>query len=209
MVRIRVMAALLAAGAAVPVLAHQERPAPVVLGTVRPLTSAEAASRLTGSWKLNEDVSPAPVSGAPPSTVGRPGGRGGGVPGRATQLEQDGLRLRAIYRELTARPQALTLTVSDASALFVDEDGLERRVTLNSKKDKLDIGTLLVDSRAYWNGSALTIELDAGPQLKLTETFELSPTGRQMLVTLKTDGFENETPGRLRGRVQRVYDRVG
>jgi len=37
----------------------------------------------------------------------------------------------------------------------------------------------------------------------------LSPTGRQMLVTLKTDGFENETPGRLRGRVQRVYDRVG
>ncbi len=210
MIRSSVIAAWLAAGAAASVVAQQDRPAPVVLGAARPMSAVEAASRLTGAWALNEELSPVPQTGSAPA-IGQPGGRFAGRPGSVVQQArtQEGLRLRAFYRELTLRPQALTLTVTFASATIVDQDGAERRVALNSKKDKLDLGTALVDSKAYWDGAALTIELDGGPQLKLFEVFQLAPTGRQMLVTLKTGEGDSPRPGQLRGHVQRVYDRVG
>lgn len=215
MVRHIVLAASLAAGAAVPVIAQQDPPAPVVLGAARPLTAVEAASRLTGAWKLNEELSPvprassSPAAGAVPTRGGRGtgGGRGAMPPDVARQHED--LVERAVYREFTVRPQVLRMRVTVAMATFVDEIGEERTVTINNKKDRLDLGTSLVDSKTYWDGAALTIELDGGSQLRVFEIFELSPTGHQMLVTLKTANSDNPKAGQLRGFIQRVYDRVG
>ena len=203
-----------------PLLAQQDPPAPQVLGAAKPMLPAEVAARMTGTWKLNEDLSPLPRAGSSP-TAGTPdrGGRGGGggggrpagrgAPGAVTQLQQEQLRIRAIYRELTVRPMQLTITATLQSATFLDEDGSERIVTINNKKDKLDLGTSILDSKTYWNGAALTIELDAGNGLTLVETFELSPTARQILVTLNTSEGKKPKPGQLTGHLQRVYDRVG
>jgi hypothetical protein len=125
-----------------------------------------------------------------------------------TQEQVQQLRLRAIYRELTVRPQQLTITATLTSASLIDEDGVERVVNLNGKKEKLDLGTTVLDSRSRWDGAALTIELEAGSQLTLTEAFELSPTGRQLLVTLRTGEGTNPRRGQTASVVQRVYDRV-
>lgn len=206
--------------AVAPALAEtQDPPAPVMLGAARPMTSAEAASRMTGTWKLNEELSPlpragsSPAAGAVPSRGGRggggSGGSGGGRPaGVLTQNQLQQLRLRAIYRELTVRPQQLKITATLAQARFVDEDEMERVVELNGKKGQLDLGTTVLDARSRWDAAALTIELEAGSQLKLTEVFELSPTGRQLLVTLKTGDGTNPRRGQTQSYVQRVYDRI-
>ncbi len=210
---------------AVPLMAQQDPQAPVVLGAARPFTPAEAASRMSGTWKLNEELSPLPRAGSSPTAGavpsrgggarggggtgggGRPGG-GRGVTGGVSQAQQQELRVRALYRELNVRPSKLVITASAGTAKFVDEDDSERIVTINNKKDKLDLGTAILDSKTYWNGSALTIELDAGSQVKLYEVFELSPTGRQLLVTFRTEEGSNPRTGQLRGNLQRVYDRM-
>lgn len=226
MKKVVIVAVAFLAGAAVPLMAQDPPvpPAPVVLGAARVITPAEAAAQMTGTWKLNEELSPLPRAGSSP-TAGTPG-RGGGASGRGgqgafsggsgrpvpratlTQNQLQQLRVRALYRELTVRPYQLKITATATSATFVDEDDVERVVTINNKKDKLDLGTSVLDCKTYWKVSALTIELEAGSELKLFEIFELSPTGRQLLVTLKTDDGDNPKAGQQRSFVQRVYDRV-
>lgn len=218
------VAALAAAGAVLSAAAPQQTqdpPAPQILGAARPLTPAEAARSLSGKWKLNVELSPLPRAGTSPSAGaipdrgsrggggGRPGGGRGPVIGAQAQAQQD-LRVRALYRELTTRPQTLAITATTATITFVDEDGSERTIATNNKKEKLDLGTAIVECKAWWEGAALTLELDAGLSVKLYEIFELSPTQRQMLVTLKTpETTADPKPGELRGHLQRVYDRLG
>ena len=102
----------------------------------------------------------------------------------------------------------MTLTRSLATAKFVDADGLERLVNINNKKEKLDLGTTVVDSRTRWDGTSLTLELDGGEDLKVVEIFELSPTGTQMLVTIRAGDEHAPNVRGLRGQVQRVYDLI-
>ena len=148
-------------------VAAQDPPKPVVLALAKPMSPAETAARLSGKWKLNEELSPplragsSPLAGAgqggPQGGGRRPGGTGNG--GRPVAYEQQRLqeerniRARALYRELSLAPETLTLMFSIATAKFVDPDGLERVVNINSKKEKLDLGTTVVDSRTRWDGS--------------------------------------------------------
>lgn len=193
---------------------RQDPPAPVVLGAAKPWTTAEAAARMTARWKLNDELSPAPRAGSSPTAGAVPsrgGGRGGGrnaAPGLLTERQLQDLRTRAIYRELTVPPRELSITASLASVSFVDEDGVERKVSTTGKKEKLDLGTAVVDAKSRWDAAALMIEMEATSSLKLICTFDLAPTGRQLLVTLKTGEGETARPGQLRGYLQRVYDRI-
>jgi hypothetical protein len=192
----------------------QDPPKTEVLALARPRTPVEAASRLSGTWKLNKELSPRPQTGSSLAAAGQPGDRrNGGAGGRPQAyeaqrlVEERNIRVRALYRELLEAPEALTLSVTLATAAF-DADGATRRVNINEKKEKLDLGTALVDSRTRWDGTALTIELDGGAGLKIVETFELSPTGTQMLVTVGAGDERDPNSRGLVGRVHRVYDRV-
>jgi hypothetical protein len=190
----------------------QDPPKPVVLALARPMLPVEAAARLTGTWKLNEELSPPLRAGSSPTAAQdrRPGGNNGRPQAYEVKrlIEERNIRVRALYRELAVAPETLTLTVSVAVAKFVDPDGAERLVNINQKKEKLDLGTAIVDSRSQWNGTSLTIELDGGPDLRVIETFELAPTGTQMLVTIRAGDEHDPNTRVLRGQVQRVYDRV-
>jgi hypothetical protein len=201
--------------------AKQDPPKPEVLALAHPMSPVEAAARLTGKWKLNEELSPPLRAGSSPLAAAgqggpqggggrRPSGNNGRPQAYETQrlIEERNIRIRALYRELAVAPETLTLTVSFATAKFVDADGAERLVNINQKKEKLDLGTSIVDSRSRWNGTSLTIELEGGPDLKVVEIFELSPTGTQMLVTLRAGDEHDPNTRGLRGQVQRVYDRV-
>ncbi len=200
-------------------------PKPVVLALAKPMSAAEAAVRLSGTWKLNEELSPPLRAGSSPLAAagqggpqsGAQGGRRGGTTGaggrpqayEARRLQEErNIRVRALYRELSIAPETLALTFSVAKAKFVDPDGFERVVNVNSKKEKLDLGTTIVDCRARWDGTSLTLELDGGTDLKIVEIFELSPTGLQMLVTIRAGDDQDANQRGIRGQVQRVYDRV-
>jgi hypothetical protein len=193
--------------------------APQVVAPAAPMSAAEAAARLSGRWKLNEELSrPLSAGTSPPAfdddsrnarrspgfgQVGRPQAY------EAERLvEERNIKVRALNREFEVAPTTLALAVSVATATFVDAAGAERVIYINQKKEKLDLGTAIVDSRARWNGAALTIELDGGSDLKVLEIFELSPTGAQMLVTIRPGDERDENARGLRGQVQRVYDRV-
>jgi hypothetical protein len=200
----------------------QEPGKPQVLQLARPMSQAEAAARLTGKWKLNEELSPplragsSPMAGSaqggPQSAPRRSGPTGSGgrpMAREALRLQEErNIRVRALYRELTIAPETLTLTCSVGAATFVDPDGFVRKVNLNSKKEKLDLGTAIVDSRGRWEGTSLTIELEGGQDLKVVQIFELSPTGTQMLVTMRAGDEHDANTRGIRGQVQRVYDRV-
>jgi len=197
---------------------QQDPQKPVVLALARPMSPAEAAARLSGKWKLNEELSPPLRAGSSPLAAAGQGGpqgsrrngNGGRPQAYETQrmIEERNIRVRALYREIAVAPETLTLTVSVATAKFVDPDGLERLVNINLKKEKLDLGTAIVDCRSRWNGTALTIDLEGGPDLKVTEIFELAPTGTQMLVTIRAGDEHDPGAGIIRGQIQRVYDRV-
>jgi hypothetical protein len=219
--RSRTLAVGLAVVAAGVALRAQEPGKPQVLALARPMSQAEAAARLTGKWKLNEELSPPLRAGSSPLAGAAQGGpqagggnRRAGNGGRplareALRLQEErNLRVRALYRELSIAPETLTLTFSVATAKFVDPDGVERLVNINAKKEKLDLGTTIVDSRARWEGTSLTIELEGGQDLKVVEIFELSPTGTQMLVTIRAGDEHDANTRGIRGQVQRVYDRV-
>ncbi len=206
--------------AVVVLLGNQDAPKPQVLALAKPMLPAEVAARLSGQWKLNHELSPPLKAGSSPmATAGqgngrRPGGGNAGQGGRPEayeaqrMVEERNIRMRALYRELSDAPEALTLSISFATAKFVDADGVERKVNINQKKEKLDLGTAIVDSRTRWNGTALTIDLEGAQDLKVTEIFELSPTGTQMLVTIRAGDEHDPNTRGLRGQVQRVYDRV-
>lgn len=211
--------AFLAGAAPLVIVAAQEHGKTQVLALAKPMSVPEAAARLTGRWKLNEELSPplrassSPLAGdaqGGPQAGGRRTGSGGRPQAREAQRLQDerNIRVRALYRELSIAPETLALAFSAATAKFVDPDGFERTVNINSKKEKLDLGTAVVASRSRWDGTALTIELDGGADLKVVETFELSPTGTQMLVTIRAGDAHDANQRGLRGQVQRVYDRV-
>lgn len=213
------VALALAAGMAVRAHGRQDPPKPEVLALAHPMLPAEAAARLSGKWKLNEELSPVLKAGSSPMAATgqggrRPGGGNGGPGGRPQAyesqrlIEERNIRVRALYRELTVSPETLTLSVTLATAKFVDADGAERVININQKKEKLDLGTALIDSRTRWNGAALTIELEGGQDLKVVEVFELSPTGTQLLVTIEAGDEHDPNTRGLRGRVHRVYDRV-
>ena len=196
----------------------QDAPKPVVLALAKPMSPVEAAARLSGQWKLNEELSPPLRAGSSPLAGGQGGPQGGRRSGgsgdrpvayEAQRLQEErNIRVRALYRELSVAPGTLTLALSVATAKFVDSNGAERLVNINQKKEKLDLGTTIVDSRTRWDGTSLTIELQGGEDLKVVEIFELSPTGTQMLVTIRAGDEHDQNARGVRGHVQRVYDRV-
>jgi hypothetical protein len=202
------------AGSVIAVQARQDPPKPQVVAPARPMSTAETAARLSGKWKLNDELSRPLPAGSSPFTPDQGPRSGGDYSGRpqayeAQRLIDEGnIKARALNRELEIAPETLTLAISVAAATFVDASGAARRVTINQKKEKLDLGTAIVDSRARWNGTALAIELEGASDLKVLEIFELSPTGAQLLVTLRVDDGRDENARGLRGQVQRVYDRV-
>jgi len=94
------------------------------------LSPAEAAARLSGQWKLNEELSPPLRAGSSPLAAAGQGGpqgsrrngNGGRPQAYETQrmIEERNIRVRALYREIAVAPETLTLTVSVATAKFVD-----------------------------------------------------------------------------------------
>src|SRR3954453_14010687 len=116
-------------------------------------TAADVANGLSGTWKLNRDLSDslsAPGRGggrggalfAMASPVAQRGGRGGGggaSPTSSADLTPEELAAQAAIRQLQAVPEVITIKAAADSVSFSDARG-ERTFPATGKKITIDIG---------------------------------------------------------------------
>jgi hypothetical protein len=176
---------------------------------------SDGLASLSGTWKLNKDLSDDPqkrsVEDGDSHTAGggsgRWGGRRGGGIGRGGSGSQgsseEGQRFswedyNAAMRVLKIRHQEPELSIEDASGrqhiLYTDGRNVEEERSLG--------GTTAM--RAQWKEGRIvvTTEPERGP--KLTEIYAVAADGSQLTVTIRVEG-------RARGRgveFRRVYDAV-
>lgn len=183
---------------------------------------------LGGLWKVNTDLSSdtsklqqqtdnATQSAAATGSrrggggfgFGHGGGGGGGGNKPSTTNSQQGLETRALLREMADTPQALTVIIADDTTTFTDDQGLVRKFTTNGKKETIDLGTAQVDSISKWDGGVLTVELTGG-NFKLTETYQLTVQGHELVVALASlnTGNKSANTGAAAVPIKRIYDRA-
>ena len=151
---------------------------------------AGAAGRpdLSGQWQLNRDLSE--DAQAKFASMGGGGGHhGGGQPGA------QGQGMEEIRDRLLNAPTRLVVAQDDQKVVLTDADGHVRTLPTNNRKVQID-GR---DVRTKWQNNRLISETTIG-DAKLVESYERSPDGRQLIVTVGAE-MQGE-----RMSVRRVYD---
>jgi len=102
---------------------------------------------------------------------------------------------------LAADEELNEITINEGFTTMINTQTLPTDGTTVTKNVDL-IGT--VSSSARWSNNKLVVEMAASNGLKMSETFELSPNQKQLIVTVKASG--NRT-GKIT-KMRRVYDRA-
>jgi len=158
---------------------------------------ADVAAKLSGSWKLNRELSPSiggspgrgrgdgagrgaaafAVSGAGAALAGqRGGGRGGGggggdTPSSPSDLPPDVIAAQAAMRGLQQIPEVLTVKATADTIAFLDPRG-EWTFAITNKAAKLEINGANVEVKTRWDKSVVRQEF-ATAQTRLVRTWEL------------------------------------
>lgn len=166
------------------------------------LSPAEAATRLSGTWVLNKEL----TSGFRAPAGRRGGGRGGGLrmamapafaQGRqssasdASDLSPAELASMAAMRELQQLAEVITIKATPEQVVFEDARG-QRTYGLDGKTVKIMIGTAEVSTKSKWDKAVLKQEFSTA-QSKLTETWDVDENGRLVLVA-KLESLRLITP---------------
>lgn len=186
------------------------------------LASASLAAEqpdFSGTWKLNPELSENPrdkmTEGVSKGGRGGQGGgtRGGGMEGgkggggmrgggSGRSGEREGTQER--FREREPRIQQFTVVHEEPSLRFRYGDGSET-VFYTDGRITEDLETGLLDATASWKKSKrIEIQRDTPQAGAITEKYELSDDGSQLLVKTKMEG-NGRSP---KISFQRVYDRV-
>ncbi|HXY39316.1 MAG TPA: hypothetical protein VEQ10_06580 [Vicinamibacteria bacterium] len=182
------------------------------------LLAASLVPNFSGHWRLNRQLSDdeaaklAAAAGKPqkqsqsapePDREGGAGGRGRGRGGAAAPnpavpaVDDD-------PRGVQKKPEAMadiTVTQSDVEVAVVDKTGVTRNYYPNGKVYKADEGASNVKS--LWKDGALVFEKKNLHGWRLSETWQLSPDGKQLRFDSHFEGG-----GRPTIVVKRVYDRA-
>lgn len=184
------------------------------------LASASLAAEqpdFSGSWKLNPELSENPrekmTEGVSKGGGGRGGGRtgggmgegmGGGMRGGGGSRGGDREGMQERFREREQRIQQFTIVHEEPSLQFRYGDGSET-VFYTDGRITEDLETGLLDATASWKKSKrIEIQRDTPQAGAITEKYELSDDGSQLLVKIKMEG-NGRSP---KISFQRVYDRV-
>jgi hypothetical protein len=172
----------------------------VVAGAVvsaQRMTPAEAATKLTGSWKMNLELSPqfAPRCGGggrqgggparPLMAIGMTGGaprtntagfqRGGGGGGQMSDADRAAM---AAMRTLQQVPDTFTVKATEASVTFTDPRG-ERTYAVDNKTTKIEINGAPVTTKSRWDRNTLKQEFVSG-ETRVTHDWELNADGTRI-----------------------------
>jgi hypothetical protein len=178
------------------------------------LTSAEVASRLSGTWVLNRELTSGfGASGRRRGGRGeslrmsmvsaftqRGGGGGGGTaPNDVSDLSASELAAMAAMRELQQLAAVITIKATPEQIVFEDARG-QRSYTLDGKSVKITVAGSEVSTKSRWDKSVLKQEFSTA-QSKLTQTWDVDENGRLVLVA-KVESLKLITPDQ-----KAVFDR--
>jgi len=156
---------------------------------------ADVAASLTGTWKLNRELSDtmaAPGRGAQRGggasfAISAPllqrggGGRGGDSPATSADLTPDELAAQAAIRQLQGVPEVIAIKASAETVSFSDTRG-ERTYPANGKKTTVDMSGAKVNVKTSWDKSTLKQEFST-PKATLIETWQVDDSGHLVLKT--------------------------
>ena len=178
------------------------------------LTPAEAATRLTGTWVLNRELTsgfsaPGRRGGGrggglqmavAPGFAQRGGGGGGGTaPNDASDLSAAEVAALAAMRELQQLAAVITIKATPEQIVFEDERG-QRSYALDGKSVKITVAGAEVSTKSRWDKAVLKQEFSTA-QSKLTQTWDVDENGRLVLVA-KVESLKLMTPDQ-----KAVFDR--
>ena len=166
------------------------------------LSPAEAATRLSGTWVLNKEL----TSGFRAPGGPRGGGRGGGLrmamapafaQGRqssasdASDLSPAEAAAMTAMRELQQLAQVITIKATPEQVVFEDARG-QRSYTLDGKNVKVTVAGAEVSTKSRWDKSVLKQEFSTASS-KLTQTWDVDENGRLVLIA-KVESLRLKTP---------------
>jgi hypothetical protein len=191
------------------------------LALLLPLVSSDTAwsgglANLSGSWKLNKDLSDDPQQkmkdarsesgGGGSAGAGRSGGRHGGM-GRGARSSDSGSgedTQRSTLEDAAASSPLLKIRHEDPALSIVDGLGRQHQLYTDGRKveEQRSLGGT-TQLRANWKDGRIvvTTEPEHGP--KITDTYAVAADGSQLTVTTRIELH--------RGRpveIRRVYDAV-
>jgi hypothetical protein len=194
------------------------------VGNGQKLSPADVAAKMTGTWKLNRELSPsvgAPARGrtggagrgAPAFAVsgtgataagqrgggGRAGGGGGGDTAMPGDLPPDVLAAQAAIRDLQQVADVITIKATADSISFTDPRG-ERTFAIDNKKATIESNGAKVEVKTKWDKLAVRQEF-ATAQTRLVRSWEADDEGH---VVLKV---RIESMTMTSKEVKAVYDR--
>jgi hypothetical protein len=191
--------------------------------TVGPQKEAPQRPSLTGTWKLNRDLTydmgrlmkemeAARAKAAKEGKGGKEGkegtegkegmqGREGERGGRAPTDEQK-KRMQEL-RALMEPPGQLTIADEGTVVSITDDKGRVRRYTTDGKKEKQKTDTGEIETKARWKDEGLEVETDLGNGVKLLETYANWVQDKQLVVTVLIESSRYRGAGQT---LQRVYD---
>ena len=165
-------------------------------------TPADAAEKLTGTWKVNRALSPsvgrgrgaAAATAAPRVVLASFQRRGGGADPSAPQdLTPDQLAGRAAVRQLQQIPETLKIVATPDQITFTEARGVSS-FPINNKGMKFDVGDTKVDVKTKWDKASVRQEFSAYQQ-KLTRTWSVDESGHLVLNLLVESMTVNANSG--------------
>jgi hypothetical protein len=168
-------------------------------------TPAQVAEKLSGTWKINRELSPSigrgrgGVAAAAVPTLVRASfqrrGGGGNVndASSAQDLTPEQIAARNAVRQLQQLPETLKIVATTDQVTFTEPRGVSS-FPANNKSVKIDLGDTKVDVKTRWDKETLRQEFSAYQQ-KLTRTWSVDENGRLMLNLLVESMVVNNNGG--------------
>ena len=158
-------------------------------------TPADVAAKLTGTWKVNRELSPSlgrgRGRGGGQAEAGQPrlvlasfqrgggGGRGGADVSSPQDLTPEEAANRAAAQSLQQIPELLTIEATADSITFKETRGTFT-YPINNKGIKVDIGAAKVDVKTKWDKTTLRQEFNTTQQ-KVMKAWDVDENGRLVL----------------------------
>ena len=191
---------------------------------------AAAPVDLSGTWTLDTYLSdnPEQIAAAVRADLRLPNdevavgalGRGGGFGRRGSRdaaskggkerteiRPEDQKRIDDVTSILRYAPPTLRVSQTDASITLSDPQGTTRTLAVTGKREKQIYGdnATAADTTTDWEGPQLVSSIDIGSGRRMTLTYSIVPTTKQLMVRAAVERAPNE-PGPF--EITLVYDRV-
>jgi hypothetical protein len=186
--------------------------------------AAQDRSDLTGSWKLNPELTGqaelhstedraaiagrrAPLGGGPMGAGGSgrtPGGVGGSGYAANRGNPEDVAKAREAIRLAMLMPDRLTIARDGAAFVVTDGQGVKQTWKADGKNVRSEAGALSIDTKVKWDGATLVVERKFEGGVKATDRYSVSGITRRLTIASKVES--NKIPGEPTRTMQRVYD---